>query len=442
MPDAGTAGRLAKSVKERAFLDFALVRRLFTSASVRCRMAANHLGIILPGFALDLQARGYTRGGIRHHVLVVEHFGRWLEQQHIAVGRLSTLHVHGFLRGHLPRCGCPRPAPKVQPDCRAALRRLVEFLRSLKRIKEPTPSTPPPSPMDRLITAYDGHMDRICGLSVEMRRRRRRCARQFLGWRFARRVPRWDQLQAVQVARYVFMRARQLGPTGIRALVVNLRSFLRFLEFSGRLRPGVAGAVPQPAPPLPPPPTKTLEPEQWRKFLKSLPRSTPKERRDYAIVLCLAQLALRGQEVVDLTLDDLDWRAMTVRLAQTKQQRQRLLPLPDTVAKTIVSYLKHGRPSTQSRALFVHHVAPVGQALTAQTVRVLVRRAFARCGIKASGTYILRHTWATWAHRRGTGLKLIADLLGHRSLQSTQRYAHVNLEELRQVALPWPKSKR
>jgi integrase len=182
-----------------------------------------------------------------------------------------------------------------------------------------------------------------------------------------------------------------------------------------------------------------LEPKQWRRFLDSFARTTPKGRRDYAIVLCLAQLALRGQEVVNLTLDDLDWRAMTVRLRQTKQQRERLLPLPDGAAKAIVSYLKHGRPPTPSRALFVHHLAPVGRPLTAPFVRRLVRRAFARCRIQASGSYILRHTWATWAHRRGAGLKLIADVLGHRSLQSTQRYAHVNLEELRQVALPWPK---
>jgi len=248
-----------------------------------------------------------------------------------------------------------------------------------------------------------------------------------------------DQLRAKQVSSFVFMRARHLGPTGIRALVVHLRSFLRFLEFSGRLHLRLAGAVPQPVPPLPPPPPQTLEPKQWRKFLNSFPRSTPKGRRDYAIVLCLAQLALRSQEVVGLTLDDLDWRTMTVRLPQTKQQRQRLLPLPDAAAKAIVSYLKHGRPPTPSRTLFVHHLAPVGQPLTAYSVRVLVRRAFARCNIPASGSYILRHTWATWAHRRGAGLKLIADVLGHRSLQSTQRYAHVNLEELRQVALPWPR---
>jgi site-specific recombinase XerD len=51
---------------------------------------------------------------------------------------------------------------------------------------------------------------------------------------------------------------------------------------------------------------------------------------------------------------------------------------------------------------------------------------------------VLRHTWATNAHRRGINLKLLADILGHRSLETTTRYAHVNLEELRQAALPWP----
>lgn len=425
-----------------AFYDSPLVKKIFKSASVRSRMAASHLGIILSGFVEDLHARGYTSGGVRHHVLVVEHFGRWLKRRGVPPCRLSTLHVPEFLSSHLPRCHCPLPAPKVREDCRAALRRFVEFLRSRNGIKECAAQTVPQAPRDRLIAAYDRHLERVCGLSAEVRRRRRLCARQFLDWRFSRGALRLNQLQAKQVRRLVLWRARQLGPTGIRALVVSLRSFLRFLEFSGRLRPGLAGLVPQPVAPLPPPPPKILEPKQWRKFLNSFPQSTPKGQRDYAIMLCLAQLALRSQEVVGLTLDDVDWRALTMRLSQTKQQRQRLLPLPGSVAKALLSYLKHGRPSTtDSRAFFVHHLPPVGQPLTAQTVRVLVRRAFARCGISASGSYILRHTWATWAHRRGAGLKLIADLLGHRSLGSTTRYAHVNLEELRQAALPWPKIK-
>ena len=156
--------------------------------------------------------------------------------------------------------------------------------------------------------------------------------------------------------------------------------------------------------------------------------------------VCLSELALRSHEVASLTLEDLDWRALTVRLAQTKQRRQRLVPLPARVARAILQYLKHGRPPTPTRALFVHHNAPTGRALAAPYVQKLVRRSFARCGIKARGTHVLRHTWATWAHRRGASLKLIADVLGHRSLQATAGYAHVNVQQLRRVALPWPRS--
>jgi site-specific recombinase XerD len=322
------------------------------------------------------------------------------------------------------------------------MRRLVEFLRDQKQISDVKSRTPPQGPVDLLIAAYDRHMNLVCGFADKTRHTRQVCARRFLRWRFGQGGLRLRQLEPKDLSRFVASRARQLGPSGVRSLVVSLRGFLRFLELSGLLKQGLAKAVPQPVRALPPPPPTTLTTEQRRKFLNSFPRSIPKGRRDYAIALCLSELALRSEEVVDLTLDDLDWRAMTVRLRQTKQRRQRLLPLPDPVARAILSYVKRGRPPTQSRALFVHHLVPWDRALTASYVRAIVRAAFVRGGMKPIGTHVLRHTWATWAHRRGSGLKLIADVLGHRSLESTQRYAHVNLEELRQVALPWPKTKR
>ena len=78
-------------MKDQRFMDFALIRRLFKSASVRRRMAANYLGITLSGFVSDLHARGYTPGGIRLHVLVVEHFGQWLNRREIPI--LSLKHI-------------------------------------------------------------------------------------------------------------------------------------------------------------------------------------------------------------------------------------------------------------------------------------------------------------------------------------------------------------
>lgn len=292
--------------------------------------------------------------------------------------------------------------------------------------------------VDQLISDYDRHMDKVCGFSVSTRRTRRQHGRDLLKWRYSTRRVYLLRLSIKDLAEFVRIRAPDLSPGSIHALIVSLRSFCRFLEFSGWVHIGLAGGLPRvPTPPSAQPP-KTLEIEHWQRFLRGFPRATALGKRDYAIALCLSRLALRSHEVTTLTLDDINWRARTLRLSRTKQRRERLLSMPDQLAKALAVYLKQARPRTESRALFVHHNLYVGRPLSTHCVRDLVRRGFERCGIPASGTHILRHTWAAHAHRRGASLKLIADILGHSSLQTTLRYAHVNLEELRQAALPWP----
>lgn len=157
------------------------------------------------------------------------------------------------------------------------------------------------------------------------------------------------------------------------------------------------------------------------------------------MALCLSLLGLRTHEVAALTLDDVDWHRTELTLRKTKQRRERVLPLPSRLTRALVAYLQHGRPNTDSRALFVRHQAPLGQALQPHHVRGAIRRAFKRCGFKSDQVHSLRHTFATQLHRKGVGLKAIADLLGHASLDTSARYAQVNLNELRQAAMPWAK---
>jgi site-specific recombinase XerD len=296
--------------------------------------------------------------------------------------------------------------------------------------------------VEQLIAGYDRHMDQVCGFSASTRRLRKQHGRDLLKWRYGTRPIHLPQLSAKDLADFVRTRAPDLSPGSLHVLIVCLRSFCRFLEFSGRIRIGLSGALPRvPTPPSTQPP-KTLAMEDWRRFLSGFPRATAVGKRDYAIALCLCKLALRSHEVTALTLDDVNWQARTLRLSRTKQRRERLFPMPDQLAKALAIYLKCARPHTESRALFVHQQLYIGRPISTGCVRAVVRRAFKRCGIAASGTHILRHTWATCAHRRGASLKLIADILGHSSLQTTLRYAHVNLEELRQAALPWPKIRK
>ena len=328
---------------------------------------------------------------------------------------------------HLPSDAVKQSFKTVPVRRRIAARHL--------RITLPSRSGPT---VDQLISEYDRHMNQVCGFSVSTRRLRRQHGRDLLKWRYGTRQLRLQQLSTDDLTGFIRTRAPDLSPGSLHVLIVSLRSCCRFLEFSGRIRIGLSGALPRvPTPPSAQPP-KTLEFEQWQRFLRGFPRATALGKRDYAIALCLCKLALRSHEVAALTLDDIDWRARTLRLSRTKQRRERLLSMPDELTKALAVYLKQARPHTESRVLFVHHKLYVGRPLSTHCIRDVIRRAFERCGIAASGTHILRHTWAAYAHRRGASLKLIADILGHSSLQTTLRYAHVNLEELRQAALPWP----
>jgi site-specific recombinase XerD len=114
--------------------------------------------------------------------------------------------------------------------------------------------------------------------------------------------------------------------------------------------------------------------------------------------------------------------------------------LPARLARAIASYLRHGRPPSGHREVFLRHRTPLGRPLRPVAVRWAMRRRYERVGIRATGTHILRRTFATRLHQRGASLKLVADFLGHQDLGTASVYARVNLKELRRLVLQWPKT--
>jgi integrase/recombinase XerD len=158
------------------------------------------------------------------------------------------------------------------------------------------------------------------------------------------------------------------------------------------------------------------------------------------MVRCLTDLGLRCSEVVKLRLDDINWYEGTIRLAGVKTRRTDVLPLPVATGSAIASYLQNERPSTRNRAVFVRHVAPYDKPIDRFVVRKAVLAAYRRCGWSRSRAHILRHSVASRLLRVGTPMKDIADILRHRSLDTSAIYAKVDLNRLAAVALPWPGS--
>ena len=128
---------------------------------------------------------------------------------------------------------------------------------------------------------------------------------------------------------------------------------------------------------------------------------------------------------------------MAADIVRGKGGRQDRLPLPVDVGEAIAAYLRRGRPASNRREVFLRGRAPF-DPIAAGTVASTVRRACRRAGIAEVGSHRLRHTVACEMVAADVALTEIAQVLRHRSLQSTAIYARVDLDRLRTLAQPWP----
>ena len=250
------------------------------------------------------------------------------------------------------------------------------------------------------------------------------------------------RLTARDMIGFVESHAVSWKPKTTKLLATTLRNFLRCMHVRGLCDERLVCAVPTiPEWTLARVP-KVLTEEQLHALLDAFDRQTAIGRRDYAIALCLCHLALRADEVAGLRIDHFDWRSGAVQIVG-KSRRACLLPLPASVGRAVAQYLRRGRPKTSARHVFVQHSVPAGSRIDANAVRALIRRAFERTGLQvpSKGTHALRHTAATRMVRAGASLKELADVLRHRSLDTTAIYTKVDLPRLSEGALPWPEAK-
>ena len=116
------------------------------------------------------------------------------------------------------------------------------------------------------------------------------------------------------------------------------------------------------------------------------------------------------------------------------------MPLPAATGHAIANYLKYERPPTSNRAVFVRNIAPRDQPIGPDLIRKTIRQTYARAGLPYTRSHLLRHTMANRLLAGGSSLKEVADVLRHRSLNTTLIYAKLDSKNLAAVALPWPGS--
>lgn len=297
----------------------------------------------------------------------------------------------------------------------------------------------PTIPVDDLVQQFLEHAANTRGLSVATRRAQGRYVREFLRSTCPAETVDLGKIAARDLVDFVVTRAES-GRTGsAREAASTLRGFLRFLVQQGLCTEELVNAVPAMAHRSARLPC-SLSDDQLAQLLTSFDRSHACGRRDYAMALCMARLGLRVSEVVGLQLEDIAWRVGTLRIAAGKTRRTDTLPLPSDVGRAIAEYIREGRPRTSDRHVFVTHTTARGRPLSSSSARGAIRRGFHRAGLEVTskGTHVLRRTMATAMVCHGASLKEVADVLRHRSLDTTAVYARVDLPTLRAVAMPWP----
>jgi integrase/recombinase XerD len=244
------------------------------------------------------------------------------------------------------------------------------------------------------------------------------------------------QLDSGQVTSFMVGYCRDRNVESAKAMATSLRALLRFLHVSGHTPIGLAGAVPGVAgwrlASLP----RGVDAAVVAQLLGSCDQATAIGRRDYAILIMLVRLGLRGAEAADLRLGDLDWRAGEVTV-RGKGHRIDRLPMPSDVGEAIVAYLTDGRPDCETRTVFATVRKPY-RRLTAAAIRGIMGQACRRAGLPRVGAHRLRHTLATDMLRAGASLPQVGQVLRHRSDLSTAIYAKVDENALRPLARPWP----
>lgn len=387
------------------------------------------LGSILDEFTVWSHKRGYTIGTIRNQLRHTVWIDKFLRRR--GAERLDDLTQSSFETAW-------NYYRHRDPETAGTTRQIERFLDEIHGLV-PLPPTPMTSTASKL-NCFAEYLQSVHGFAISTIRSYIRCLQEFLEYiSYDINTNVLTSLTSKEIEKFLCLCAKRLNRYTIQHVVGYLRRFLRFEYDGGVLQRPLHTEIDTPRvyrlEKLP----HSLTWEMVEDLLNSVDRTNPYGIRDYTILYLIITYGLRTSEIVSLTLDDIDWRASTIRIHQRKTNNQRILPLTDEVGKALIEYLKKSRPNLPYRELFLRVRAPSG-ILKPTAVTEIFQLRVRRSGldIPYHGPHCLRHSYAVHLLRQGTSLKSIGDLMGHRTAESTCTYLRLAVEDLRSVALPAP----
>jgi len=229
-------------------------------------------------------------------------------------------------------------------------------------------------------------------------------------------------------------------PKSLSHVIGNIKEFFGFLYHEKLLSSKIEDLIPDVKQPHYAAIPASWEVEDTQKILNAIDRESPVGKRDYAMILLACRLGLRASDIVNLSLDHLNWETKEIRLYQRKTGNFLILPLLKDVGWALINYLKNGRPTTESNEVFIRHHPPFTGFMTSANLNRIFKKAIHFAGLsipkgKPCGIHSLRHTLGRILLENEVSLSVIAGVMGHQTIKSTETYLKINIEKLFQCPL-------
>ncbi len=402
------------------------------------------LGPCFDGFAANLKKGGYCYSRAKTLLGRACQFNYFLIDQGITdVKQVAPALIEPFIKIYLRdfRTACGYGDQLVE-RIRSEMKRLFAYLAAIKAI-EVLPLKSVVKPYSWMLEPYLKYLRQDCELIEVTIQRKRQILEPFLeGLGKVVRPSLMKSLRAEAIEAYIKRHLKD-SRSNFQVLICALRGFLGFCAREGFTSQDLSGVIPS-VPhyrmaTLP----KGMEDSAIELMLAAVPKDTPIGRRDYAVMLLLMAYGIRGKQAAELVLEDINWPRSLIRIRPQKGGKEAVLPLMQAVGEAILAYLRDRPQDAPFRQVFLTTRAPLGP-LTGLKISGIIRHYVKKVGLKVPGcgAHTLRHSWAIRALAHDAPMKAIADVMGHRHLDTTFIYAKADLKTLRQVAMPWPETSR
>ena len=223
------------------------------------------------------------------------------------------------------------------------------------------------------------------------------------------------------------------------SLIYPLRTFLLFLQKTGRLSEDYTVYIPKNKKRYPIP--SVYSKEEIRRFLESFNLEDTFQRRHYTIVLLALRLGLRGGDISNLRLTNIDFISNKINFIQQKTNVPHCVELVPEVKEALIYYIENIRPVSTFDNIFLSFTKPY-RPIRSANMHATIKRHFLKCGValneRKCGLHSLRMTFASDLIAEHVPYKIVSKILGHEHYQSAKNYIKFDIEALRNCALDVP----